>query len=79
MPAGIATPLDGAPHEVAAPVQVFLDGAPIQVTRAILAPGYIGFYLVEAQLPAIANFGSSQLYIEAGGQESNRVQLVIEP
>jgi uncharacterized protein (TIGR03437 family) len=79
LPAGVATPLDGAPHQVAAPVRVFLDGAPIQVTRAILAPGYVGFYLIEAQLPPVANFGSSQLYVETGDQESNRVQFVIEP
>jgi uncharacterized protein (TIGR03437 family) len=79
LPAGVPTPLDGAPHAVAAPVRVFLDGAPIQVARAILAPGYVGFYLIEAQLPLIANFGSAQLYVETGGQESNRVQFVIEP
>jgi uncharacterized protein (TIGR03437 family) len=79
LPAGLRTPLDGPAHQVAAPVRVILDGAPLQVTRAILAPGYVGFYLIEAQLPLIANFGSSQLYVETGGQESNRVQLVIEP
>ena len=78
-PAGVATPIEGASHEVAAPVRVFLDGAPIKVTRAILAPGYVGFYLVEAELPPVANFGAAQLYVDAGGQESNRVQFVIEP
>jgi hypothetical protein len=31
------------------------------------------------QLPAIANFGGAQLYITADGQESNHVQIVIEP
>jgi len=78
-PAGAATPLDGAAHEVAAQVRVFLDGAPLKVSRALLAPGYIGFYLVEVELPPIANYGSSQIYVETGGQESNRVQFVIEP
>jgi uncharacterized protein (TIGR03437 family) len=67
------------PPVVVAGVRVLLDGAPLQVTRATLAPGYVGFYLIEAQLPVTMNFGSSQLWVAAGGQESNRVQVVIEP
>jgi uncharacterized protein (TIGR03437 family) len=78
-PAGVPTPLQDAPHAVSAQVKAFLDGVPVPVTRAILAPGYIGFYLIEVQLPPIANFGGAQLYITADGQESNRVQIVIEP
>lgn len=77
-PAGLAAPLENPPV-VAADVKVLLDGAPLQVSRATLAPGYIGFYLIEAQLPAIANLGTSELSISAGGQESNRVQMVLEP
>jgi len=77
-PAGLPAPLTNPPVVVAA-VRVFLDGVPLQVTRATLAPGYVGFYLVEVQLPVMANFGSSQLWVAADGQESNRVQIVIEP
>jgi len=77
-PTGLAAPLDSPPR-VITDVKAFLDGTPLQVTRATLAPTYIGFYLVEVQLPAITNLGTSELYISAGGQESNRVQLVIEP
>ena len=77
-PTGLPAPLLNPPAAVAA-VQAFLDGAPLQVTRATLAPGYIGFYLVEVQLPVVVNFGSSQLWIAAEGQESNRVQIVVEP
>ncbi len=77
-PAGIQAPLDDPPA-VVAPVKVFLDGEPLQVTRATLAPGYVGFYLVEAQLPSITNAGTSELYLTAGGQDSNRVQMLIEP
>jgi uncharacterized protein (TIGR03437 family) len=51
----------------------------VQVTRAALAPGYIGFYLIEVQLPALVNAGAAELYIAADGQESNRVQVVLEP
>ena len=77
-PTGLAAPIDGPP-EVVAQVRAYLNGAPIPVTRAILAPGYIGFYLVEVQLPAIVNAGAAELYITADGAESNRVQVVIEP
>ncbi|HLK47154.1 MAG TPA: hypothetical protein VKT49_03410 [Bryobacteraceae bacterium] len=77
-PTGLAAPAENPPV-VAAEVKVFLDGAPLQVTRATLAPNYVGFYLIEAQLPVIANLGTSELYISAGGQESNRVQMVLEP
>jgi len=67
------------PPAVVAPVQVYLDGMPLQVTSATLDPLTIGFYIVEAQLPSIANLGTSELYITADGQSSNRVQIVIEP
>lgn len=77
-PAGLAAPLENPPV-VAADVKVYLDGTPLQVTRATLAPGYIGFYLIEAQLPAVANLGTSELFLNAGGQESNRVQMVLQP
>jgi uncharacterized protein (TIGR03437 family) len=77
-PTGMAAPLENAPV-VAAAVKAYLDRVPVQVTRAALAPGYIGFYLVEVQLPAIVNAGQAELYITADGQESNRVQITLEP
>lgn len=77
-PAGMQAPLDDPPA-VVAQVKAYLDGTPLQVTRATLVPGYIGFYLIEVQLPAIVNAGTSELMISAEGQESNRVQLTIEP
>jgi uncharacterized protein (TIGR03437 family) len=77
-PTGMLAPLEDPPAVVAA-VKVFLDGAPLQVTRATLAPGYIGFYLVEAQLPALTNAGTAELHVSADGQDSNPVQIVIEP
>ncbi|MBZ5582387.1 MAG: hypothetical protein LAQ30_09340 [Acidobacteriia bacterium] len=78
LPAGMPAPLQDPPV-VVAEVKAFLNGQPLQVTRATAAPGYVGAYVVEVQLPVIANFGSNQLYISAGGQDSNRVQIVIEP
>jgi len=77
-PTGLAAPLQNPPV-VAAPVSVFLDRMPLQVTNSTLAPGYIGFYVVEVQLPAIVNAGPAELYIAVGGQESNRVQVYLEP
>lgn len=77
-PAGVAAPLD-SPPAVVAKVRAWLDRNPVDVTRAVLAPGYIGFYLIEIELPKIVNYGPAELYIEADGRESNRVRLYIEP
>jgi uncharacterized protein (TIGR03437 family) len=74
---GTQAPLENPPT-VAASMRAFLNGTPIPVTRATLAPGYIGFYQVEVQLPAINNAGVNELYITAGGAESNRVPIVIQ-
>jgi uncharacterized protein (TIGR03437 family) len=77
-PTGMAAPLENPPV-VAASVKAYLDRVPVQVTRAALAPGYIGFYLIEVQLPALVDAGPAELYISADGQDSNRVQVVLEP
>ncbi len=74
---GIPAP-ENAPAVVAS-VQAFLNGAAIQVTRATLAPGHIGFYLVELQLPSITNAGASELHLTVDGHESNHVPVWIEP
>ncbi len=77
-PTGMAAPLD-KPPAVAATVRAYLDRAPVEVTRATLAGGYVGLYLIELQLPAIVNAGPAELYISADGQESNRVRIYLEP
>jgi uncharacterized protein (TIGR03437 family) len=77
-PTGMQAPLENPPA-VAAQVRAYLDGKPLQVTRATLLPGYVGFYLIEVQLPSIVNAGASELYVAADNQESNRVQIWIEP
>ncbi|MCS7026599.1 MAG: hypothetical protein NZV14_17520 [Bryobacteraceae bacterium] len=82
-PSGVAAPGDGttmkgAPR-VVAPVAVFVDREPVPVTRAILAPGYTGFYLVEFQLPKLVNAGPAELYLTAAGEPSNRVILHLVP
>jgi len=77
-PTGLPAPADTL-HTVAASVRALLDRAPVQVTRAILAPGYVGMYLVEIEIPNIVNYGPAELYIEVDGQPSNRVRVYIEP
>jgi uncharacterized protein (TIGR03437 family) len=77
-PAGLAAPAENPP-KVAAAVNVYLDRQPVEVTRAVLAPGYVGLYLVEINVPKIANYGPAELYVEAGGAASNRVRVYIEP
>ncbi|MBZ5610313.1 MAG: hypothetical protein LAP38_18780 [Acidobacteriia bacterium] len=76
-PTGLAAPLSDPPR-VLASVRAFVDHSPVEVTQASLAPGYIGFYLVEIQLPRINNAGPVELYLEAQGQQSNRVRLYIQ-
>jgi uncharacterized protein (TIGR03437 family) len=76
-PTGLAAPMTDPPR-VAATVHAYLDGSPVEVTEASLARGLIGFYLIEIQLPRIADTGPAELYIEAEGQQSNRVRLYVE-
>jgi len=76
-PTGIPGPQENPPR-VVAPVQAFLDRQPVQVTRAVLAP-YIGFYLVEIEIPKIVDSGPAELYLNVGGQASNRVRVYIQP
>jgi uncharacterized protein (TIGR03437 family) len=76
-PTGVAAPID-SPPAVRGAVAAFLDGTPVQVTRATLAPGYVGYYLVELQIPAIVNKGVSELRIVMNGEESNRVKLYLD-
>jgi uncharacterized protein (TIGR03437 family) len=73
-PTGTPAPAENAPR-VVAPVRAFVDRVPVEVTRATLAPGFIGFYLVEIVLPETVNNGPAELYIEAAGQASGRVSV----
>jgi uncharacterized protein (TIGR03437 family) len=77
-PAGKPAPTDNPP-KVAAAVAAYLGGNPVEVTRAVLAPGYAGLYLVEIELPSLVNAGPAELEIEAGGHTSNPVRVYIEP
>jgi uncharacterized protein (TIGR03437 family) len=63
---GLAAPLENPPA-VQANVRAFLDRAPVQVTRATLAPATWASITVELQLPALVN-ASRGFYISADGQ-----------
>jgi len=76
-PAGVAGPAENQPA-VVTQVKAWLDGAPVEVVKAVLAPGYVGFYLVEVKLPDVVNAGTSELFLEAGNSTTNRVRLYIE-
>lgn len=77
-PSGLPAPLENPPR-VVADVRVYLDRQPLEVTRAVLAPGYVGFYLVEAQVPEVVNAGPAELMLEVGGEPSNRTRIYLEP
>lgn len=77
-PAGVPAPLD-APPSVVGQVTAFLDGVPVEVSRATLAPGYVGYYMVELRLPSIVNRGVADLRLVMNGDESNHVRLYLEP
>jgi uncharacterized protein (TIGR03437 family) len=77
-PSGMPAPAD-SPPKVQGAVTAFLDGTPIPVIRATLAPGYVGYYLIELGIPAIVNRGSAELRVVADGVESNPVRLYLDP
>lgn len=72
-PAGMAAPAEHPP-EVIAGMRVLLDGVPMKVVRSVLAPGYVGFYLVEFDAPEFLNSGIAEVVIEAASQTSNAVR-----
>jgi uncharacterized protein (TIGR03437 family) len=77
-PSGLAGPIENAPR-VITPIHAYLERESVEVTRATLAAGYIGMYLVEVKLPSIVNRGTAELYIEAQNQQSNRIRIYLEP
>ena len=77
-PTAVQAPIENPP-KVVANVSASLDGNPVEVTRAVLAPGYVGFYLIEVEIPKIVNYGPAELSLSVDGHSSNRVRVYIEP
>lgn len=75
-PAGLPSPESDPPRTVAQ-VNATLAGLPAKVLAAHLAPGFVGIYLVEVQIPFGTHPGAVELAIEAEDRLSNAVPLVI--
>ncbi|MBE0656286.1 MAG: hypothetical protein IH602_01275 [Bryobacteraceae bacterium] len=76
-PAGLPAPASNPPR-VAAEVKVLIDGVPLEDVEARLAPGYVGFYLIEARLPAMLDSGPAELRVEVGASASGPVRVYVE-
>jgi uncharacterized protein (TIGR03437 family) len=77
-PTGLAAPLENPPR-TARPVRAYLNGIPLKVVSASLAGGYIGTYMVQAEVPTMLNFGVGELTLEVGGRLSNAVRIFTQP
>jgi len=76
-PTGIPAPSD-APPAVRGSVTAYLDGAPLEVTRATLAPGYVGYYVVELKIPTTVTAGIRELRLVMNGEHSNAVKMYLD-
>lgn len=76
-PTGIPAPSD-EPPAVRGSVTAFLDGAPLEVTRATLAPGYVGYYVVELKIPTTVAAGVRELRLVMNGEQSNPVKVYLD-
>jgi len=70
---GSASPLN---MTVNTPV-VIIDGVPGQVSFSGLAPGFVGLYQVNVQVPAGTPSGAATLQIQINGQTSNTATVAI--
>ena len=75
-PPGTGRPASGQPT-VATP-QVTIGGVPANVTFSGLAPGFVGLYQVNAEIPAGAPTGNAvPLVLTIGGVQSNSVTIAV--
>ncbi len=74
--AGVPAPAEDPPV-VSAQVGALLNNSPVEVTRATLAPGYVGLYLVEIQLPGLVNAGAADFSLVVNGEASNHVKILL--
>ena len=65
-PSGVPAPLD-TPPAVSGTVTAFLDGRHIEVTRAVLAPGYVGIIWSSCKYRPMVNRGVSELRLVMNG------------
>ena len=60
-------------------VRVYLNGISLRVFSSTLAAGYIGTYLVEAEMPSVLTAGTGELVLEAAAVTGNRVRIYTQP
>jgi uncharacterized protein (TIGR03437 family) len=56
---------------------VLIDGQPATLLWAGLAPGFVGLYQVNAQVPATLTTGTHQLQLVVNGAASNTVTFAV--
>lgn len=71
-----AAPPSPSPQTVLNPT-VLIDGPPATLSWAGLAPGFVGLYQVNAQVPATLSAGSHQLQLVVNGAASNTVTFAV--
>jgi uncharacterized protein (TIGR03437 family) len=57
---------------------VTVDGIPATVRFSGLAPGFVGLYQINVELPAGVSSGSRDLVVESGGRTSKPVKIAIQ-
>ncbi len=75
-PTGVPSPETDPPRPVAR-IRARIGGLPAEVVSSYLAGGYVGIYVVEVAVQPNTLPGVAQLTLEADGEPSNRVPLVI--
>ncbi len=65
------------PPETAVKPTVLVDGQPATLLWAGLAPGFVGLYQVNAQVPATLTTGSHRLQLVVNGAASNTVTFAV--
>ncbi len=74
-PGATAEPL----NRTVAPISVLINGEPVEVLFAGLAPGFVGLYQVNARVPQSISAGTEvNLQLQIGGQESNTVTIAVQ-
>jgi uncharacterized protein (TIGR03437 family) len=71
-----AVPANPPPQTTVKP-SVLIDGQPVTFLWAGLAPGFVGLYQVNAQLPATLTTGTHQLQLVVNGAAGNTVTFAV--
>jgi uncharacterized protein (TIGR03437 family) len=66
-----------SPYYLTAPVSVTIGGQPALTVGAAAVPGYLGQYLVVAQVPLAAAGGNRDVSLKMGDASSNTVQIPV--